>query len=81
MSEKLQLVMENELNNVFDVIGERANKLLLDFDLFEEWLNNYTTFLTGFFIGKYQTGAFDFVEEYSNEELFERLKALRNKGE
>lgn len=77
----LTLVMVDELSNILDIIGEKSNKLLLDFDLFEEWLNNYTTFLTGFIIGKYQTVEFDFVDECPNEELFERLKALRNKGE
>lgn len=77
----LQLAIENEIYSLFQVLGTEADMLLLDFDLFEDWLNTRSHIITGFIIGKHLTMDFEFTEEFSNEELFKRLKALRNKGE
>lgn len=77
----ITLVTENEVYDLMKVIGEKCEVLLLDFEMFEDWLINISTALTGFIIGKYRTMDFDFVEEYSNEELFERLLVLYGKGE
>lgn len=77
----LQLAIENEIHSLFQVLGNEADVLLLDFDVFDGWLNTRSYIITGFIIGKHLTMDFEFTEEFSNEELFERLKALRNKGE